>query len=66
MVKFIKTCNQYPCKFNFGHIFSSIVSPALLRKIDFKNTLFGENGWFPSSWSGDDKNLGESFAWGYE
>ena len=27
MVEFIKTCDQYPCKFNFGHIFSSIVLP---------------------------------------
>ena len=23
IVEFIKTCNQYPCKFNFGHFFSS-------------------------------------------
>ena len=23
IVEFIKTCNQYPCKFNFGHFFRS-------------------------------------------
>ena len=23
-MEFIKPCDQYPCKFNFGHIFSSI------------------------------------------
>ena len=25
MVEFIKICDQYPCKFNFDHIFSSII-----------------------------------------
>ena len=27
MVEFIKTCDQYPRKFNFGHLFSSIILP---------------------------------------
>ena len=27
MVEFIKTCDQYLCKFNFGHIYSYIVLP---------------------------------------
>ena len=27
MVEFIKTCNQYPNKFNFCHFFSSITLP---------------------------------------
>ena len=27
MVEFIKTCDEYLCKFNFGHMFSSIVLP---------------------------------------
>ena len=26
-VEFIKTCDQYPHKFNFGHFFSSIILP---------------------------------------
>ena len=27
MVEFIKTYNQYPCKFNFCHFISSIILP---------------------------------------
>ena len=27
MAKFIKTCDQYPRNFNFGHFFSSIILP---------------------------------------
>ena len=44
MVEFIKTCDKYHCKFNFGHIFSSIVLPLSAGEIDFQKTLFGENG----------------------
>ena len=39
MVEFIKTCDQYPRKFNFGHFFSSIILPPL--KEIFLKTLFG-------------------------
>ena len=28
-VKFIKTCDQYPCKFNFVQFFVSIILPHL-------------------------------------
>ena len=43
MVKFIKTCGQYPRRFNF---FKSIILPALSagEKIDLQRTLFGRNG----------------------
>ena len=44
MVEFIKTCDQYPCKFNFGHIFSSIVSPSLLGKNRFSKHCKEEMG----------------------
>ena len=27
MVEFIKTCDQHPHKFNFGHFFSSLILP---------------------------------------
>ena len=30
-VEFIKTCDQYPRKFNFDHFFSSIILPLLYR-----------------------------------
>ena len=63
MVEFIKSCDQYPRKFNFGRIFSYIV---LALYAEEKETLFGGNGEFPFAWRGDDKNLGESFAWGHE
>ena len=67
MVQFIKTCGQYSFKFNFGHIFSSIVLPfSAGEKLIFKTLALGRDGQFSSAWSGDDKNLGESFAWGYE
>ena len=43
MVKFIKTCGQYPRRFNF---FNSIILPALSagENIDLQRTLFGRNG----------------------
>ena len=45
MVEYIKTCDQYPCKFNFGHIFSSIVlSFSAGGKTGFQKPLFGGNG----------------------
>ena len=52
MVEFIKTCDQYPCKFN-----SSIVLPLYVREkqmIDFQKILIEESEWLPSDWSGDD------------
>ena len=41
MVKFIKTCDPYPRKFNFDHFFSStiLLSPFLLRKNRFSKNV---------------------------
>ena len=64
MVEFIKTCDQYPCKFNFGHFFSSLILlPFCWEKI--QKMLCGGNGKFPPAWSVNDKNLGEIFALGH-
>ena len=57
MVGFIKTCD----KFNF-----TILPTFCWEKIDSQKALFGRSGLFPPAWSGNDKNLGESFAWGHE
>ena len=46
MVEFIKTCDQYPCKFNFGHIFSSVLFPHSAEKSIFQSTFLGEMGNF--------------------
>ena len=55
MVEFIKTYqNSAPL--------SSLFSAG--EKEIFKKALFGVSGYFPSAWSGHDKNLGASFAWG--
>ena len=63
MVGLIKTCD----KFNFGHFFSFIILPTFCwKKKDFQKALFGGNGLFPPAWNDNDKNLGESFAWGHE
>ena len=49
MVEYIKTCDQYPCNFNFGNFFNSIIlSPTfLLRK---KISEKAADGQFPSPW----------------
>ena len=60
MVESIKTCDQYPCKFNFGHFFSS--KSALSTEEKYKKTLFGGNCQLPLVWSSTGKNLGEIFA----
>ena len=72
MVGFIKTCEQYSHKFNFGHFFSSIVSstpppPALSSRGDkfFKNAAWRKLVISFSLWA-NDKNLGESFACEHE
>ena len=45
MVEFIKTCDQYPRKFNFVHFFSSIIPPSfMLEEKVLQKTLFGWNG----------------------
>ena len=46
MVEFIKTCDQYPHRFNFGNFFISIILclPLSAReKIDLQKKLFGRN-----------------------
>ena len=49
MVEFVKTCDQYPHKFTFGHFFSSIICPLSAgKKIDLQKTLFRRNEQFPS------------------
>ena len=46
MVGFIKKCDQYSCKFNFGHFLSSIILlPFCWGKI--QKALFGGNGKVP-------------------
>ena len=43
MVEFVKTCDQYPRKFKFGHIFSGITLPLLLyEKMIFRKRCLGE------------------------
>ena len=45
MVEFIKTCEQYLLKFNFGNFFNSILlSPFCWGKIDLQKTLFERHG----------------------
>ena len=58
MVEFIKTCDQYPRRFKFGHFFNSIIRP-------FRKRCLGGIGNFLLP-GGNDKILGESFAWGLE
>ena len=45
MVEFIKTCDYYPCKFNFGRFFMSIIlSFFCWQKIGFPGLLFAGSG----------------------
>ena len=47
IVEFIKTCDQYPCRFNFGHFPGQLHNPPfLLEKIDFRNRCSGGIGNF--------------------
>ena len=47
MMEFIKTCDQYPRRFHFGHFFNSIITPLSAgEKIDLLKTLFGGMGNF--------------------
>ena len=61
---------QYPSKFYFLYFCSSIILYSFLGggrgKIDLQKTLVVENGWFSLCMGSEGKNLGESFAWGYE
>ena len=63
MVEFIKTCDQYPRRFNFVNFFNSIILSSPLsteEKISLENAVREE--WVISFFLGDkDKNLGESF-----
>ena len=65
MTEFIKTCDQYPRRLNFGDFFNSIILPPtfIWGKTDLQKTLF----WVISSClGGNDKNQGESFSWEQE
>ena len=69
MVEFIKPCDQYPRRFNFGNFFNSIISPPptpsfYWGKIDLQKTLFGRNGQFPSAWGVMIKTWGRVFLGG--
>ena len=68
IVEFVKTYDQYPCKFNFGNFFNSIILfPSFCwgKNRSSENTVWEE--WVISfCLGGTDKNLGESFAWGQE
>ena len=67
MVEFIKTCDYYPCKFNFGRFFMSIIlSFFCWQKIGFPGLLFAGSGEYSSAWSGDGKNVGVNFSQGHE
>ena len=45
MMEFIKAYDQYACKFDFGHFFSSITLPPFFSegKTDFQKILQGGN-----------------------
>ena len=67
MVEFIKTCDYYPCKFNFGRFFMSIIlSFFCWQKIGFPGLLFAGSGEYSPAWSGDGKNVGVNFSRGHE
>ena len=67
MVNFIKTCDQYPRRFNFVNFCYSIILPSLSagEKYIFRKCCSGgmSNFLLPG---GNYKNLGESFGWGHE
>ena len=52
MMEFIKTCDQYPRKFNFGHLFSSIILPLSAGENRFSKPFFVEKwvGSFSPEW----------------
>ena len=67
MVEIIKTCDQYPRKFNFGHFFSYIILPPFSwRKFRFSKNAVWEKRVTFICLEDDDKNLAEIFAWWYE
>ena len=59
MVEFIKTCDQYPVRFNFGHFFSSKIVSALC----WGKNRFSESA-VPVKWVSS--CLVESVTWGNE
>ena len=67
MVEFIKPCDQYPRRFNFGNFFNSII---LFPRFCWWKNRSSENAvreeWAISLSGGNDKNLQESLAWGHE
>ena len=74
VVEFIKTCDQYPRRFNFGNFFNSILVGLIL--VPPRPFCWGKNRssgnaareeWVISfCLGGNYKNLEESFAWEHE
>ena len=67
MVGFIKTCDQSPHRFNFGHFFqlTAFSSPFCWGNRFLKYATWAK--WIISVYlEGDDKNLGKSFVCGHE
>ena len=44
-MELIKTCDQYPHKFNFGHFFSSIILPLSTGENGFSKTVVSGKSW---------------------
>lgn len=61
----MKTCDQVPLKFNFGHFFQLFHGflPPETESFDFQKNLPGEIINFSPSSGVDDKSLEESSAW---
>ena len=71
MVEFITTCDplsKLKILFNFGNLINSIILPppfSAQEKISSENAAWEE--WaIPVCLVDNDKNMGESFAWGHE
>ena len=56
MVEFIKTCNQYPRRFNFGNFFNSIIFSLSAEEKSSENAVQEE--WIISFCLGGNDNLG--------
>ena len=63
MVEFIKTCDQYPRRFHFGHFFSSIIW-SWGKNRNPENAVREEWAIF-FCLVDNNKNLGQRCAWGH-
>ena len=67
-VKFFKTFDQYPRRFNFGNFFNSIIPPPFCWGNNRSSENAAQEEWVVSfclGWGVSDKNLQESFDWGH-